>query len=179
MERDVSGVVLDAIGIQGCRIRFLDQTDDAHWAEQLRLRDPSLTVFQYGMNESEDGELYPLDQYEATMKAVLQQVRTALPKSSCLLVGPMDRADRKGDVYTSRPVVPKLAVIQRRVAKEVGCAYWDTWSAMGGYGSMGTWVQRGLGGADLAHPTSAGADVIGAWIYRALMEGYEARHTQP
>ena len=80
MERDEPGVVLDAIGIQGCRIRFLDQSDDAHFAEQLRLRDPQLTVFQYGMNESEDGELFPLDQYASTMKAVLQQVKAALPK---------------------------------------------------------------------------------------------------
>src|SRR4029079_4801233 len=53
MERDEPGVVLDAIGIQGCRVRFLDQNDDAHLAEQLALRDASLDVFQYGMNESE------------------------------------------------------------------------------------------------------------------------------
>lgn len=179
MERDEPGVVLDAIGIQGCRIRFLDQTDDAHWAEQLRARNPSLTVFQYGMNESEDGELYPLDQYEATMKAVLEQVRAALPNASCLLVGPMDRADKRGGVYTSRPVVPKLAAIQRRVAGQVGCAYWDTFSAMGGFGSMGIWVQRGLGGADLAHPSSAGADLLGNWIYLALMEAYDAFRQRP
>lgn len=172
MERDVPGVVLDAIGIQGCRIRFLDKSDDAHFAEQLVVRAPSLTVFQYGMNESEDGEIFPLDQYAATMKDVLKQVRTALPNSSCLLVGPMDRADKKGSGYTSRLVVPKLAAIQRQVAAEVGCAYWDTLSAMGGYGSMGIWVQRGLGGADLAHPSGTGADVLGRWIYNALMEAY-------
>jgi len=172
MERDEPGVVLDAIGIQGCRIRFLDKSDDAHFAEQLKERNPALTIFQYGMNESEDGELFPLDQYASTMKDVLKQVRTALPNSSCLLVGPMDRADKKGNGYSSRPVVPKLAAIQRRVAEEVGCAYWDTLSAMGGLGSMGIWVQRGLGGADLAHPSSTGADVLGRWIYLALMEGY-------
>jgi hypothetical protein len=174
MERDAPGVVLDAIGIQGCRIRFLDQSDDAHWAEQLRLRNPSLTVFQYGMNEVEDGELYPLDQYEATMKAVLTQVREALPHASCLLIGLMDRADKRGDQFSSRPVVPKLAAIQRKVAGDVGCGYWDTLGAMGGPGSMGVWVQRGLGGADLAHPSSAGAELLGSWIYLALMEGYEA-----
>lgn len=173
MERDTPGVVLDAIGIQGCRIRFLDQSDDAHWAEQLKARDPSLVVFQYGMNESEDGELFPLDQYESTMKAVLSQVRAARPFGSCMLVGPMDRADKKGDRYTSRPVVPKLAAIQRKVSGEVGCAYWDTLSAMGGFGTMGFWVQRGLGGADLAHPSSAGADLLGGWVYLALMEAYE------
>jgi len=179
MERDTPGVTLDAIGIQGCRIRFLDQTDDAHFAEQLKLRDPSLTVFHYGMNESEDGEAYPLDQYEATMKALLEQVTRALPKGSCLLIGPMDRADRKGDVFTSRPVIPKLARIQRKVAGDVGCAYWDTYGAMGGLGSMGTWVQRGLGAADLAHPTSAGAELLGGWIYLALMEAYEKHRALP
>jgi lysophospholipase L1-like esterase len=173
MERDEPGVVLDAIGIQGCRIRFLDKADDAHFAEQLRLRDPALTVFQFGMNESEDGELYPLDQYEQTMKAVLEQVQAALPRASCLLVGPMDRADKRGDTYRSRPVIPKLAAIQRKVAGEVGCGYWDTFGAMGGTGSMGIWMQRGLGGADMAHPSSAGAEVLGRWVYLALMEGYE------
>lgn len=180
MERDTPGVVLDAIGIQGCRIRFLDKSDDAHFAEQLRARDPALTVFQYGMNESEDGELFPLDQYASTMKEVLRQVRAALPNSSCLLVGPMDRADKKaGGGYKSRPVVPKLAAIQRDVAAEVGCAYWDTLSAMGGLGSMGIWVQRGLGGADLAHPSGTGADVLGRWIFLALMEKYTEYVEQP
>lgn len=174
MERDEPGVVLDAIGIQGCRIRFLDQSDDAHFAEQLKARDPSLTVFQYGMNESEDGELYPLDQYEATMKAVLEQVKRALPNASCLLVGPMDRSDKRGDSFRSRPVVPKLATIQRKVAAEVGCGFFDTLGAMGGFGAMEIWYKRGLGGADLAHPSSAGAEVLGNWVYLALMEAYEA-----
>lgn len=172
MERDEPGVVLDAIGIQGCRIRLLDLIDDAHWAEQLKMRDPKLVVFEYGMNESEDGELFPLDQVESTMKAVLAQTRAALPNASCLLVGPLDRADKNADGFHSRPVVPKLAAIQRKVSAEVGCAYWDTLSAMGGFGSMGIWVQRGLGGADFTHPSSAGAEVIGNWIYLALMEGY-------
>ena len=179
MERDEPGVVVDAIGIQGCRMRFLDQSDDAHFAEQLRLRDPALTVFQYGMNESEDGELFPLDQLEATMKAVLVQVKAALPRSSCLLVGPLDRVDKRGDTFHSRPMIPKLAAIQRKVAGEVGCAYWDTFSAMGGAGSMGTWFQRGLGGADFAHPSSAGAEVLGNWVYLALMEAYEAHRDRP
>jgi lysophospholipase L1-like esterase len=173
MERDEPGVVLDAIGIQGCRIRFLGKSDDAEFREQLAERDPSLIVFEYGMNESEDGELYPLDQYEQTMKAVLENARKGVPNASCLLVGPLDRADKKGDQYSSRPVVPKLSAIQKKVSAEVGCAYWDTLKAMGGFGAMGIWAQRGLGGADLAHPSSAGAEVLGNWVYLALMDGYE------
>jgi hypothetical protein len=39
---------------------------------------------------------------------------------------------------------------------------------------MATWVRRGLGSPDLTHPTTIGADMIGTWLYRALMERYEA-----
>ncbi len=178
MERAGPGAVLDAIGIQGCRIRFLGKSDTAHFQEQLRWRAPNLVAFQYGMNESEDGEIFPLDQYESTMRDVLQTVRAALPTASCLLVGPMDRAEKKGDKYESRLVVPKLARIQRKVAAEVGCGYWDSLTAMGGYGSMAAWHERGLASSDLSHPSSAGADVLGRWIYAALMDGYAAHQAR-
>jgi hypothetical protein len=54
---------------------------------------------------------------------------------------------------------------------------------MGGRGSMARWVRRGLGQADLTHPSGAGAEVIGKWLYRALLEGFEdfraGQRTQP
>jgi hypothetical protein len=40
---------------------------------------------------------------------------------------------------------------------------------------MAKWVRRGLGQADLTHPTGVGAERLGTWIYRALLEGYD-RH---
>ena len=48
LERDGPGVVVDAVGIIGCRLRFLDKIDDAHWADELRRRDPALIAFTYG-----------------------------------------------------------------------------------------------------------------------------------
>lgn len=82
----------------------------------------------------------------------------------------MDRAIRNGDTLTSAPFIPLLVKEQRAVAKEVGCAFFDTYQAMGGPGAMPRWVRRGLGQADLTHPTAIGADIIGTWLYRALME---------
>jgi len=70
--------------------------------------------------------------------------------------------------------VPKLAAAQRKIAAEVGCAYWDMYEAMGGAGAMGRWVAKGLGRPDMLHPTSAGAEVLGNWLYLALIEGYQA-----
>jgi lysophospholipase L1-like esterase len=174
LERDVPGVVVDAVGIIGCRLRFLDKMDDAHWADELKRRNPNLIAFTYGANESGDSFAYPMDQYEATARAVLKQARDALPGASCLLIGPMDAADKRGDALVSRPVVPAINNIQRKLAAELGCGFFDTWQAMGGHGSMGVWIQRGLGGADLVHPTSSGAELIGGWVHGALMEGFAA-----
>ena len=34
-------------------------------------------------------------------------------------------------------------------------------------------ILRGLGQADLTHPTSVGAEIIGNWIYQALIKDYQ------
>lgn len=172
LERDGPGVVLDAIGVQGARVRFLDKQDDAHWAEQLRSREPALLVYQFGANESADGLMYPMADYHRTMKDVLTQGKRAVPSASCLVVGVMDRASKKGEEIRSLSVIPRLLAEQRAVAAEVGCAFFDTYRAMGGAGSMPNWVKRGLGQADLTHPSSIGADMIGTWIFRALIQRY-------
>ncbi|MBK8251947.1 MAG: hypothetical protein IPK82_04690 [Polyangiaceae bacterium] len=174
MENDGPGTVLDAVGIQGGHLRQLDANDDAHWAEHLKKRDPSLVMFAYGINEVADGEAFPIPKFIETGRPVLAQIRAALPDAACLVIGPLDRATKSSDGYGASAFVPKLAAAQRQIAAETGCAYWDTFAAMGGSGSMGIWVQRGLGQADLAHPSGVGAEVIGNWIYLALMEAYEA-----
>jgi lysophospholipase L1-like esterase len=172
MERDVAGVVYDAIGIQGARARFLDKQDDAHWAQQLKWRNPSLLIYQFGANESGDGFAYPMDQYYATLKAVLEQGKRAVPDAGCLVIGAMDRAEKKGDTMRTMPVIPALVKEQKQAAADTGCAFWNTYEAMGGPGSMAAWVQRGLGQADLTHPTGSGSEVLASWIFNALMQGF-------
>src|SRR5262249_50756234 len=93
LERDVPGVVLDAIGIQSARIRFLDKQDDTHWAEELRARKPNLLIYEFGANESADGFAYSMADYNRTMQDVLRQGRQAVPEAGCLVIGAMDRAE--------------------------------------------------------------------------------------
>jgi lysophospholipase L1-like esterase len=173
MERDGPGVVLDAIGIQGARVRFLDKQDDAHWAEQLQSRKANLLIYEFGANESGDGFAYPMVEYNKTLKEVLRQGKKALPDAGCLIIGAMDRAEKKGTALQSMAVIPALVKEQKQAAAEVGCAFFDTYEAMGGAGSMAAWVGRGLGQADLTHPSGVGSEVIGNWIFRALVQGYE------
>lgn len=173
LERRIPGVVLDALGVQGARIRFLDKQDDDHFAQELKWRNPNLIVYQFGANESGDGYAYPMDEYLATMKAVIEQGQRALPESSCLIIGAMDRARRIDGVTSSMKIIELIVREQEKAAKQLGCAYFDTYNAMGGWGSMPAWVKRGLGQADMTHPTGVGAIRIGSWIYGALMKRYD------
>lgn len=173
LERDAPGVVVDALGIVGCRLRLLDKSDDAHWAGEIARRSPSLVAFAYGANESEDGYAYPMEDYERTARAVYAQARAAVPGAACLIVGPLDRADKEGERYVTRKVIISMNDIQRRLAAGLGCAFFDTFRQMGGKGSMGRWIQRGLGSPDFVHPTDPGAQIIGTWLYDALLAGYE------
>ncbi len=174
LEREGPGVVLDALGVQGARIRFMDKQDDQHWQDQLRLRSPNLLVYEFGANESTDGFLYAMADYHRTMREVLEQGKRALPGASCLVIGTMDRAAKVGDEIVSLRVMPELLANQKRAALDAGCAFFDTWTAMGGAHSMPRWVKKGLGQADMTHPTAVGAEIIGTWIYRALLQSYQA-----
>ncbi len=158
---DVPGVVVDAIGVQGARIRFLDKQDDAHWAEQLRWRKPDLLIYEFGANESSDGFLYAMADYQRTMKEVIAQGQRALPESSCLVIGAMDRAAKVGEESSACESSPRSWKNNAARPASSGCAFFDTFTAMGGAHSMPTWVRRGLGQADLTHPTAVGSEVIG------------------
>jgi hypothetical protein len=173
LERPGPGVVLDALGVQGARIRFMDKQDDQHWADQLKLRSPNLLVYEFGANESADGFLFSMADYHRTMLEVLQQGKRALPGASCLVIGAMDRAAKVGDEIVSLRVMPELLANQKQAALDAGCAFFDTWTAMGGARSMPRWVRKGLGQADLTHPTAVGAEIIGTWIYRALLQSFQ------
>lgn len=179
LERDGPGVVLDAIGVVGARLRTLAETNEVHMAEALAWRHPNLVVFQFGANESGDGFAYPMPDYHRTMKELIGRVAHAVPDAGCLVIGAMDRARKEGSRLVTVPIIPLIVEEQRKVASEVGCAYYSAFDAMGGKGSMASWVRQGLGAGDFTHPTSWGADKLGKWIYSALMTRYEPYRREP
>jgi hypothetical protein len=65
---------------------------------------------------------------------------------------------------------------QRNVALREGCAFFDTFTAMGGMNSIARWFRARpqLAAPDFSHPTAAGQAVIATLLYRALMREYAA-----
>ena len=174
MERDTPGVTYDALGALGGRMSLWRSMNADHWKEQMALREPSLIVIQYGTNESEDGGVNE-PEYLKNLGWLLDTLKAAAPDASILVAAPLDRAekDEDGNLHTVK-VILRLVDLQKKVATEHGVAFWNTFEAMGGKGSMARWVQKGLAGGDLTHPTPQGAQVIGDLFFKALTTGYDA-----
>lgn len=180
LERDVPGVVYDALGANGGRGELLGAMNADHWREQMELRDPALVILQYGTNESESG-MPSREAYESTLRALVDKLGAAAPMASILVVAPLDRAEKNeatGELRT-KPVIKRLVEAQQKVAAEAGVGFWNTYEAMGGEGSMASWVRKGLAGSDLTHPSPQGAEVLGDLLYKALTSGFEAALASP
>ncbi len=176
LERDQPGVVYDALGANGARIRLWDAMKESHWADQLDLRQPSLIILEYGTNESEDDD-FKLETYEPALDRVLTKIEHAAHDTPILIVSPLDRAERgPGGKLRTKPVILALVEAQKKAAAAHHMAFWNAFLAMGGEGSMAKWVSAKpqLGGYDYTHPTPLGAEAIAKLLFHALAAGYAA-----
>jgi lysophospholipase L1-like esterase len=178
LENDGPGVVYDSLGVNGAYAGLLvSAMNETHWAEQLRHRNPSLVVINYGTNESQYASPDQMQRYEKDLREVIRRVRVALPNVAILVVSPMDRGKRApGGKIITMPSIPMIVEMQRRVALEENCAFFNTFQAMGGDGTMAKWAagkgKNHLVGGDLTHPTAEGAEIVGSLIYEAINDGY-------
>jgi lysophospholipase L1-like esterase len=172
LEREVPGVVWDEMSQIGALTRRMLNFDAAHLHSQLRRRDPNLVVFMFGGNDMNTQGT--MAKYREEFTQVIRLFRGAKEPMACLVMAPLDHGEREGARIVTRPIVQKLVNAQREVAKAEGCAFFDTYQAMGGEGSMGRWVRSSpaLGSGDLAHLTHHGHKVVGGMLYRALVAGY-------
>ncbi len=177
VERDEPGVVVDTVGINGARARYHLLWNDALYRDQLVRRQPNLIALAYGTNES--GDDIPLETYEGRLRQVLQRIRAILPNASCLLIGPSDRPVRirqkRTTRYEDRPRTQRVNNTQRRVAVEMGCAFFDVLAFQGGPLSMLQWVEAKppYGAPDHIHFTRRGYERLGEVLLDAIMEGFE------
>ena len=177
LERDVPGVVWDELSLIGSFTQRLDYQDADHLGWQLRRRNVDLMVFIFGGNDvqREFGDLKTtMAPYENEYTRVLRKFRSGRPEASCMVMSLIDHGAREENTVRTRSIVPRLVASQRRVAEAQGCAFFDTFHAMGGENSIGRWYQARpqLAAPDFSHPTPAGQGVIATLVYRSLMKRY-------
>jgi lysophospholipase L1-like esterase len=180
-ERNGPGVIYNSLGLNGGQVQsVLRNFEKNQWAEQLRHQRPDLVVVNYGTNESLYAD-YIEHSYPSELREVIKRIKAAVGNTSVLIMSPMDRGQRdsSGQIVTP-PVLPRLVEVQRRIAAETNCAFFNTFQAMGGEGTMARWYEGSprLVSADFMHPLPAGAKKVGVLLYQALESGYEQYKTK-
>jgi lysophospholipase L1-like esterase len=166
-ETDTPGVVVDTLGIGGSRMASQLRWSEQAWADAVRHRNPDLVTYAYGTNEMMDRNRMAL--YEREIRQVLARMRAAAPEASCLLITPFDVPK------ASRPRLLAIIDVQRRVARDVGCGFWNGYEFMGGAGGMRRWVRARppLASTDYIHLTERGYVYAGIAMGDALMRAYD------
>ena len=109
------------------------------------------------------------------MRKAVRRLRAALPEASVLLMSPMDRGAKAstGEIDTI-PAMPRLIHTESEIATDSGVAFFNTFEAMGGSGTMSRWfaAEPRLVGSDYIHPMPAGAKIVGELLFTALRQGF-------
>jgi lysophospholipase L1-like esterase len=173
--RGSTGVLYDSLGLNGATTSVVARVlQPTLWQQQLEHAAPALVVVNYGSNESSFGT-FVHKQYAAELRLAIQRIRHADPNAAILIMSPMDRGERTGlDEIRTMSTIPEIVAIQRQVAAEMHCAFFDTYDAMGGDGTMAKWYGASprLVTADLLHPTPPGATIVASLFVEQLGLGY-------
>jgi hypothetical protein len=175
-DKDQPGVQYSALGVNGAQVQMIVRHfETRQWTAALQHENPDLVVLNYGTYES----IFPAyieKEYPNELRTVIKRMREALPHASILVMSPMDRGVREGGEIVTPPALEKLIEVQRSIAAETGCAFFDTYRAMGGAGTMGRWYEEKprLVSADFMHPLPQGAARVGALFADSLVTAYEA-----
>jgi lysophospholipase L1-like esterase len=178
LDRVRAGVLVDALGINGAQVFTALRWSEEHFAKQLNRRAPDLVVLAYGTNEALDPNL-DLGDYERALVELLGRVSRAVPRSSCLLLGPPDLARRNAsgqEAWVTWPRVLDVVAVQKRVAGAAGCAFYDQVEAMGGPGSMASWSSEPepRGARDRVHLTRTGYTQLGTTFAADFLRAYDS-----
>ncbi|MES2710531.1 MAG: GDSL-type esterase/lipase family protein [Pseudomonadota bacterium] len=131
VDRRARGIVVEAFGINGATLATLDNRDRAILLNELTAIPPALLILEFGTNEAVDGDL-DATAYAAALTRWLRTLRTALPQTGLMLMGPADAGrPRRGSGCAGVAPLPSLArvqAVQREVAARERVAHFD-WSA--------------------------------------------------
>jgi len=182
LETDGPGVVWDQFSMLGAFTSRLLAWNERHIAGQIAHRDPHLIVFTYGGNDLRRVIVGKLDRegYAREYRKAIERVRAGKPGASCLVIGTSDRS-RTLTFEVRHSDVTTIVEAQREAAREAGCAFFDSYKAMGGEGSAKRWrrMDPPLLAPDLKHLTHAGNEVLGGWVYQAIVAEYVRRRSPP
>ncbi len=111
--------------------------------------------------------------FSYSFKNIIRTVQRMNPNAVIMVVGPSDMSYSDEGVFKTYELLPYCIEQMIERTKEAGAVYWNLYAAMGGYGSMHAWVEKGWAGSDHIHFTGGGTKVASQMMYGAIMLEYK------
>jgi hypothetical protein len=171
----VAGIAFDNIPMRGSSGTDFTRMDAGQLGSFFRTQNVKLIIYQFGVN------VVPIEHddytfYENWVYSQLAFLKRLSPDLCILVVGVSDMSKKVEGKFVSYPNIIKIRNAQKKAAFRAGCAFWDTYEAMGGENSMPSWVNADptLASPDYTHFNHSGAQIIARMLYKALMADYES-----
>jgi lysophospholipase L1-like esterase len=174
------GVVVDAMGVRGKQVRSWSSWEESLAGPGIAALNPDVAVLAYGTNEAHDSS-FEAGRLREDMLFAIGRLRRWAPAAACVLVGPTDAAAQKGRTWVVKGRTRAVAEVQRQVAIEAGCLFWDWQAAMGGEGAsvLGRLLEPPLYSSDYIHLSREGYERSAERLLEALDEAAGWPPTSP
>ncbi|MGM0596873.1 MAG: hypothetical protein ACQES9_07525 [Myxococcota bacterium] len=171
LENNNPGVIVDSISLTGGRLIHLANSNHNHYARAVSQRNPQLMILHFGVNEVDTGMK---ENYASRAITLLKHLLATNKQMSCLIMGPTDKVTKSGGKYHTLKIIKKIIKVQKNIARKSGCAFFNSWEAMGGEASIVSWHNHRprLAVSDLTHITDAGGKKMASILYVNLIKGY-------
>ncbi len=171
------GIIYDSIVRMGIHMSWLGTAVHPELvASALKELNPSLIIFQFGINEAaslQAVEAFTEETYRRQLRSWLIWIKKLLPETDTLLIGPFERMEKKGGRLVPFPEAMDVRRIQMEEARTLECAFFDTYAYLGGAGHMRDLVNRGWAVDDYTHLTTEGGNKIGTSVHDSLMARFD------
>jgi hypothetical protein len=167
---NATGVAIDNIPLRSSSGIDFVKANELLLGESYKLVGAKLIIMQFGANVVPQ-VMESYSAYEEQLYRQLTLIKQLAPTVSILVAGVSDMARRNGGVLASYPNIVKIRNAQRQAAFRAGCAFWDTYEAMGGKNSIISWAYARpvLATKDFCHLSNDGATLLAELMCRSFL----------
>lgn len=168
-----SGITVSNIALRGSSGTFFRRIKFNDMSSMLQQDNAQMLILQFGGNSVVSfKDSVQVTNYANWFKRQIQTLRKAMPGKMIIVIGPSDMSKLNGTTYETYPFLPYTISEMKRIALEADAAYWDLYTAMGGYNSMPAWVEKRLAANDYVHFSTKGAKFIAQMFWNAFWSEY-------
>lgn len=172
------GIAVDNFSMRGSGGQHLGGIPMETLRSFASVRPYDLIIIHYGLNVANEKQK-DYGGYTGQLGKVIDQMKSAFPHASILVVsmGDRDKRGSDGQLHTMGGV-KEMVSYERKMASDHHVAFWNLYEAMGGDGSLARMTEKKQANLDYTHINFAGGRHLAELLFDVLMNGknnYENR----